>query len=402
MDTGTTITIGEEAEAPANWDSMVPDPVGYGDGPVESDANHSPHPTPPPTPISPDVSNEWAEPEGRTDEAPQAATPTDFDSWLEAADIEDLDQIADRLARGEVALSETTDAPPDANRPPEAVRSIAPPPPPAEADDEGPARARVRLTNADDRAVVELAKGEGISLLEAAQRVLAEKRAEAASEIDGLVEIDGDEDGAEKQPPAKADGAPLTVADAEARLYDLEAEADKAQFEDYDDRRAYELRREIRELRRSLPAIAEAERASRETELAQAKADYDRQWGDAETRAHALFPELAQSPESSPVMAEMQRLDAQAKEGDPALWSSPTKYFDLAVQAAINLRKSSTPASSASPAPSAPRNPAARGVMAAPAARATAPAATPRFDERLEEIRTADEMADFDLALGIR
>lgn len=335
----------------------------------------------------------------------------DIDSLLDAADANALDELTSRLADGRITVSEPApeeEIPADEpeGQGPAAPREIEQVSTGTSDPDDGPSRARVRLTTDDDRALVALAKAEGITLLEAADRIRGEK----AKAIDDLVEVD---DPDPTSPAPKSDATPppsglSTVADAEARILELEDQADEAQFAEYDDQKALELRREARNLRRQIPAIADAEAQARESETARLAADYDAQWERAEARAKNIFPELAQP--DSPMLAEMQRLDQEAKRSNPGLYHRPDKFLELALTAAETLRAAGKPLASASASaatsnatPSQPRNPAARGVVSGLPARATTPApATPPLSERLDQVTTADEMAELDALLGIR
>jgi len=340
----------------------------------------------------------------------------DLDAFLEGADIDELESLARDLARIPLPPSSEVDLSIDPMGDlPEPVTEVAATGPvkfapvemptgiALEEEKAPPARAKVKLTNDDDRDVVFTAKEQGITLLAAAQIVLAKKSATAAAALDDLVEIDEPIPAANKPAAPSPAGSPATVAEAEARLYEMDAAADSAQFREYDDEKAFTLREEMRNLRRSIPAIAAAEKQSRDSEFASAQASYETVYDANEAKAREVFPELANA--ADPIHAEMVRLDLEAQTNDVALYGSPTKFFDLAVEARRSLARRgvtstsssmSAPAGAAAPVSvSSPRNPVARGVSASPSARATtAPPATPRLEQRIEEATTSDDLAE--------
>lgn len=333
-----------------------------------------------------------------------------FDEWIEKAGIEELESLTHRLANGSIQVRPGSAAPPAspvaAVDPDTVVPNEVGAPEQAGAHDEpqkGSIRVRIPAAREDDRRAIEIAKAEGISILEAAQRILDERRQQNAAVLDEVFDIEAP-DKEQLAPPVPSEtkeqpeGLPFaTVQEAEDRLYELEEMLDVARHQEYDDEKALALGREIRALRRQLPAIQSAEIAAQETK----REAYERQWSEAEAKALKIFPSL--SDQHSPLYAEVARLDQEAKAKNPALFAAPDKFLRLAIEAAANIgvaANSSMPAVPAQPVP--PRNPAAKGVQSVVSIRPSTPTqAAPRADVEIDSIETVDDLADLDVRLGI-
>lgn len=289
----------------------------------------------------------------------------DRDDPFAGMDIEELNGITQQFLDGRIAFKEDGATEPQENPEAEPIDRVAPEPELAPVRPDKPLRAR--FASDEDKAVVELARSEGISLLAAATRIAAERQDDLAELIDPAAAPAA---ARTTEPPA---GLPFaSQAEAEARMLELEEQADVAQLEEYDDKKALALRNEIRALRRQLPEISRHEAALRDALIAAQASNYERDYESAKATALEEFPELASAEaEQTPLFREMARLDAEAKTANPALYAQADKYLVLAEKAAANLyrqKRSSTPVPSTAPTPSQlpPRNPVAKGISASP------------------------------------
>lgn len=186
--------------------------------------------------------------------------------------------------------------------------------------DEDQLSKRYRFENDQDRAVASLAKAEGITLVEAAERY--SKMLKSGSESE---DSSGGEGGGE---PAK------TVKSVNEEISSLRTKRNQAQrdleFEEVADLDAQidALLDQREELRFSEARAEEANSAKEE------KAYYDA-YAASEKKAVSFYPDA--SKEDSSLSKEIARLDKQAEDLGDELFYSPDKPFLLAKKAAANL-----------------------------------------------------------------
>jgi hypothetical protein len=290
----------------------------------------------------------------------------DRDDPFAGMDIEELNGITQQFLDGRISFKE--DDTPESQEYPETepIARVAPAPEPV-IEQPKPEKVRARFTSEEDIAVVDRARTDGISLIAAARLIASERQDDLAELIDPAA---APAVARTTEPPA---GLPFaSQAEAEARMLELEEQADIAQLEEYDDKKALALRNELRALRKQLPAISKHEAALRDALIAAQASNYERDYESAKATALEEFPELATpEAEQTPLFREMARLDAEAKTANPALYAQADKYLVLAEKAAANLyrqKRSSTSVPSTAPTQSQlpPRNPVAKGISASP------------------------------------
>lgn len=401
-------SIDEEVQTPVEDLRIVQTDID-GSAEVESDDHRSTPPT------------------GR-DSRTEGGAGADFGSLLGGMDAEELEELTQRIAHGEVTVT-ADDRPgaaeaadfsaesigdptedeadePAAEEDPEIVEDEEEADDPASTEDKTGSRARIRVVSDEDAAVVAYMKehpGTGIAAALGAVREAAET---VADEFDAP----------EPKPkttasPGAADLPFETAAAAEDRILELEDARDKAAYEDYDDAEAKRLSDEIRQLRRQMPQIRAAEADARAAEARSAQETYEQEFDRSKARAESLWPEL-KDPESA-LFLEVARLDREAKAKDPALFDDPRKYQILAEEAVISLRRAGKPAASAPSRSSTSvptrtatpsRVPAAKGVSSPTTGRGratpTAPAAS-GLGGRVETM-DLDDLAELDAQMGFR
>jgi len=389
--------------------NLVPDSVRFGELPatVGSDAHH-------PT-DSPDDS-----PRPSSRGASSEADP------FAGMDIDELNEITQSIADGRIRLdlpAETPKLRAGEIENPDTVSPAAEPPvdqshiqalEPAAEPEAKPEKVRARFSDEQDIAIVEMARTEGISLVEATKRYLAERQDHLADLIDPAALAA--KPAATEAPAALPEGIPFaSVADADARILELEEARDVANHETFDDAEALRLGREIRAIKAAIPKITRYEQESQERDIERQRETYETTFARSQAEAKAEFPELARpDADQTPLYAEMVRIDQESASTNPSLYADPAKWVTLARIAAANLYRSSSmsvPSTGLSTQPlQPPRNPGAKGISAAPTtARAATdtPAAPGLKDEiaNLENLSTAERalaLEELEAKLGIR
>jgi hypothetical protein len=394
--------------------NLVPDSVRFGELPatVGSDAHH-------PT-DSPDDS-----PRPSSRGASSEADP------FAGMDIDELNEITQSIADGRIRLDLPAETPklrageienPDtvvnpaaeATSEPAADQSHIQALEPAAEPEPDAKKVRARFSDEQDIAIVEMARTEGISLVEATKRYLAERQDHLADLIDPAALAA--KPAAAEAPAALPEGIPFaSVADADARILELEEARDVANHETFDDAEALRLGREIRAIKAAIPKITRYEQESQARDIERQRETYETTFARSQAEAKAEFPELARpDADQTPLYAEMVRIDQESATTNPSLYADPAKWVTLARLAAANLYRSSSMSVPSTGQPTQPlqppRNPGAKGISAAPTtARAATdtPAAPGLKDEiaNLENLSTAERalaLEELEAKLGIR